>query len=103
MSKDISFNPKQISNAAKNALQRAQGYATFIFIIVVLLIYVFLVFRISTLTQAEPSEDAVAEKSGTVKRLKIDQGSIDKIQQLQDQNIAVQSLFDTARSNPFEE
>lgn len=94
---------KQLGTVAKNIITKLQRYATFIFIISILLIYAFLVFRISMLSQAEPSEDAIAEQSKTIKRLKLDQTSIDKIQQLEDQNIGVQSLFKSARDNPFQD
>ena len=101
MSQDI--NLKQITNHGASALKKARVYATFIFIITVLLIYSFLVLRISVLSQAEPSEAEAAEQAVTVKRLKIDQNAIDKIEELEDQNIAVQSLFQAARDNPFQD
>lgn len=94
---------KQLGTLARNTVAKLQRYAAFIFIISVLLIYAFLVLRISVLSQAEPSEEAIAEKSNTVKRLKIDQKAIDKIEQLEDQNIGVQSLFESARDNPFQD
>ncbi|MGI9027735.1 MAG: hypothetical protein ACR2FM_02740 [Candidatus Saccharimonadales bacterium] len=96
------LNVKQIGRSLQTGLSRSQRYATFIFIITILLIYSFLVFRIGTLSQAEPSEDAIAEKTNTVKRLKIDEDSIKKIIQLEDQNVAVKSLFNEARDNPFQ-
>lgn len=94
---------KQLIPAIKNSLSKLQRYTTFIFLISILLIYSFLIVRISVLSQAEPSEDAIAAQSNTIKRLKIDQASIDKIEQLEDQNIGVQSLFETARDNPFQD
>lgn len=105
MSKDIKFNLdiKQAGEAAKNALGKLQRYATFLSVVGILLVYSFLVLRISNLSQAEPSEDQITEQASTVKRLKIDQNAIDKIEQLEDQNIAVQSLFETARDNPFQD
>jgi hypothetical protein len=105
MSKDIKFNLdiKQAGELVKTGLGKLQRYATFLAIVGILLIYSFLVLQISTLSQAEPSEDQVAEQTNTVKRLRIDQNAIDKIEQLEDQNIAVQALFETARDNPFQD
>ncbi len=94
---------KQLGSIVRNLFSKIQKYAAFVFIISILLIYAFLVVRISTLSQAEPSEDAVAAQSNTIKRLKIDQASIEKIEQLEDQNIGVQSLFESARDNPFQD
>lgn len=92
---------KQLKTFLVKYLGKLQSYKTFIFIIAILLTYSFLVFRIDSLTRQEPSEDAVLEKANTVKRLRIDQEEIDKIQQLEDQNVGVQSIFESARDNPF--
>ena len=101
MSQDI--NVKQIGATAKKSLGRLKVYASFLAVIAILLIYSFLVFRVSTLSQAEPDEAAVAEKSNTIKRLRIDQNSVDKLDDLEDQNVGVQSLFEEARDNPFQD
>jgi hypothetical protein len=100
MSKDLDL--KKFNAAGKSIFARLRRYAGFMFLIGVLCIYGFLVLRISTLARTEPSDDEVAAQMSTVKRLKIDQSSIDKIQQLQDQNIAVKSIFEIARDNPFQ-
>jgi hypothetical protein len=67
------------------------------------LLYGFLVFQIGTLASKEPDESSVTEQLNAVKRLKIDQATIDKINQLQDQNVTVQSIFKDARDNPFQD
>jgi hypothetical protein len=100
MSKDLDIG--QIKTVGRSLLLKLQRSASFIFILVVLCVYGFLIFKISTLLQAEPSEDAISEQS-TVKRLKIDQNSINKIKELEDQNVGVQSLFESARDNPFQD
>ncbi len=94
---------KQLGSIIRSALSRMQGYATFIFIISILLIYAFLIVRISALSQATPNEDAIAEQSNTIKRLKLDETSIKKIEELESQNVGVQSIFETARDNPFQD
>lgn len=103
MNKGMKFNfdIKQIGDIVKNILGKVQRYTVFLSAIGILLVYSFLVLRVSTLSQAEPNEDQIAEQANTVKRLRIDQNSIDKIEQLEDQNIAVQALFQDARNNPF--
>lgn len=99
--KDIDL--QQFKTIALKIVKFGQAYAAFICILGGLLIYAFLVLRINVLTNAQPSDDAIAEKANTVKRLKIDEESINKIQNLQDQNIGVQSLFESARDNPFQD
>lgn len=78
-------------------------YHVFLFIVTFLGIYTFLVIRISSLTQTEPVLGADTSESDTIKRLQVDQETIDKIQELEEQNIEVQSLFKQARNNPFSE
>ena len=75
----------------------------FIFIVLQLIILSFLVYRINQYNQTEPTEEAIQEKLQTVQRPRIDQSALDKIQQLQDQNVQVDSLFNQARNNPFNE
>lgn len=87
----------------KPLLAATRRYAVLIFILAILSGFGFLAFRIGTLTNTEPSEDAVDEKLLSVKRPKVDQDALQKIQELQDQNITVQTLFKEARDNPFEE
>jgi len=62
-----------------------------------------LVLQIGQLSRQDPSDDAVSEKLSTIKTPKIDPATLKKIQQLQDQNVDVKSLFDQARNNPFSE
>ena len=73
-----------------------------IFLLVIAVIFGYLIWRIGTLANAEPSEEAIQEKLLTVVRPKIDADSIKTIQNLKAQNIDIQSYF-TDRENPFQE
>ena len=75
----------------------------FIYILIVLAAYTFLVVRINLLNRSEPTDEAVAEKLQSVQRPKLEPELLKKIQDLQDQNVEVQSLFKQARDNPFSE
>ena len=75
----------------------------FIYILIVLAAYTFLVIRINLLNRSEPTDEAVAEKLQSVQRPKLEPELLKKIQDLQDQNVEVQSLFKQARDNPFSE
>lgn len=97
------LDTKSLILITQKGLHYLQRYASFLFIIGVLLIYTFLVLRINALANVSPTDEAIAEKANTVKRLKLDQTSIDKIEQLEDQNVGVQSIFDKARTNPFQD
>ncbi|HSX23488.1 MAG TPA: hypothetical protein VLE74_00075 [Candidatus Saccharimonadales bacterium] len=99
----MKFDLKTLPAKLRPTLLLLKRYIVFMFMIIMLGILGFLVFRVNQYSRAEPSEDAVTEKLQTVQRPKIDQSVLDKIQQLQGQNIQVQTLFDRARSNPFSE
>lgn len=94
---------KDLVNKLQPLLQVTKRYVTLVFILAMLGIFSFMVFRINQFSSQDPSDDAIAEKLQTVQRPRLDQAVIDRIQQLQDQNIEVQTLFNEARNNPFNE
>jgi predicted negative regulator of RcsB-dependent stress response len=94
---------KDIPAKLEPVIQKIRRDIVLIFIVTLAVIFGFLVFRISQLAQSEPSETAVEEKLQQVKRPKIDEKAVEKIQQLEDTNVQVRSLFKQARENPFQE
>lgn len=78
-------------------------YTLLMLFLVLSTMYGFLAYRINVLTQAEPTDEVVAQKLNTVPRSKIDQTAIDKMRQLENENIEIKTLFEAARNNPFNE
>jgi hypothetical protein len=78
-------------------------YASFAFVLVGLAIFGFLVFKIRTFANIEPSETKIDEKISESRPIKIDQNAAEKVQELQDANVEIKSLFDSSRNNPFQE
>jgi hypothetical protein len=103
MKKNLELNPKRIKIQFWKIVRAIRRHTTIIFIVSVLSIYGFLIFQINQYSGIEPSEEEIAEQLNIIKRPKIDQETIDKIEQLEDQNVGVQSLFKSARDNPFED
>src|SRR4030095_1957018 len=99
----MKFDLKDIPKKIMPLLQVVKRYLVPIFLIFFVSVYAFLVFRVSTMARSEPDDDAVAEKLKTVQRPKLDQNAVDKIEELEDTNIQVQTLFNEARQNPFAE
>lgn len=99
----MNLSLKDIPKKLTPLFQASMRYLTLIVIVFFVAIYSFLVIRINNLAQSEPSDDAVAEKLQTVQRPRLDQSAVNKIEQLEDQNIEVQTLFKEARQNPFSE
>ncbi len=94
---------QDVLNKLKPALRFIKRYAVFIFVMLLFGIFGFFVLRINQYSRIDPTDDAVQEKLQAVQRPQVDQSALDKIQQLQDQNVQVHSLFDRARQNPFNE
>ena len=77
--------------------------AAFIFVcvILILLVYVLVVFKINNLANAEPSPDQETVVTGSIP--KIDGKAIQEIQSLEASNTKVKSKIENARNNPFHE
>lgn len=67
------------------------------------LIYGYLILLSGSLAQSEPSDQQVTESYKGADRPKIDQVIVDKLNELEDQNVQFQALIDEARRNPFSE
>ncbi len=98
----MNIDLKKITSKLSSVFRKLKSYAVFVTIILVLLAYGFIVVRIRTLTSHEPDTDTVSEQLKNLKKPVIDQATIDKIQQLEESNVQVKSLFNQARDNPFQ-
>ena len=83
-------------------LQGLRRYSLIIFIVFVATLYGFLFFRITTLTNTQPTQDAVNNQIKAAQLPYIDKSLVDKINALQNNNVNVKTLFDQARSSPFQ-
>lgn len=77
-------------------------YAVIIFIIVVAGIFGFMTLQISVYSNAEPTSDQIEEKKNSLSQVKLNDEAAQKIQELEDKNINIESLFNNGRANPFE-
>jgi hypothetical protein len=91
-----------MQSSLQNVLKQIAPYRIALFILLLVGMYGFLVWRVSTLANVEPDSTAVAAKAPPA-RPKIDKATLDKIKQLQDGSVNVQTLFNQARQNPFQE
>jgi nitrate reductase NapE component len=82
-------------------LKQLMGLRIPLFLLLVVGVYGFIVWRISTLQQVQPNLDAVSSKLQASTH--IDQATITKVKQLQDNSVNVNALFNKARNNPFQE
>lgn len=101
MSKDIKLDLKSLEALPKKFSSKAGRHASFAGVMLVLLVYLFVVWRISQLATAEPPEDTTVLIQTSIP--KVDKKAIDQIQTLEQNNTEVHSLFNNARNNPFQE
>ena len=101
MSKSISLNNSKAF--VKKSARLLNTYRAFIFFIIVALLYSFIIWRINMLAVATPNVTDIqaAKNQNTVPH--IDQSVVNKMQSLKDNSVNVQTLFENARNNPFNE
>lgn len=94
---------KQLTAKLKPIAAIGRRYLTFIVILLFLILYAVVIVRIDHLSAVTPTDAQVVGKEKSIAHPKVDQATLDKINQLQSQNIQVQALFSQARNNPFSE
>jgi hypothetical protein len=97
--RDMSTLQEQLRNVPNNILRNRLP----IFMLVVILTYGFIALRVNTLSGAEPNENAVVSSESNLPQPHIDEVTVNKIQQLQNNSVNVQALFNQARQDPFQE
>ena len=81
---------------------RKLGKYSFLFFLVFLAaIYGFILYRVNTLATAEPTDDVTSKIISRTPH--VDKEVVTQLQDLKDNSVSVQTLFDEARSNPFQE
>lgn len=101
MKSDLSL--AKLVKSLRESERKVAAYKAFLFFLALAALYGFIVWRINVLSSAPPSASDLSSASKGTAQPHIDQTTIDKIKSLQDNNVNVQSLFDQARQNPFQE
>lgn len=84
-------------------VQKTRRYSVLAFLLLVFTLYGFILLRINSLGNIQPSSDAVNSHVQAAHVLNIDKSVVKQLQSLQDNSVSVKSLFNQARSNPFQE
>jgi hypothetical protein len=92
-----------VKNQLQHTFKRLLRLRVALFLLLVVIVYAFVIWRVDTLSNAQPPADVIASKLSSSKNPRIDQVTVDKITQLQDNSVNVQALFNQARQNPFHE
>jgi nitrate reductase NapE component len=95
------FNIKSFRTKAGDQLQKIRPYSFVIFLVFVAGIYGFVVWRVQTLSDIQPTPDSVSSQVQKGQSLRIDPQIVQQLKSLQENSVSVKTLFDEARSNPF--
>lgn len=98
---DIKLDFGAIGASLGGLLKRLRGYRALIFFLLVASLYGYIVWRINTYSNAPANQ--TEENSQLAAQPHIDQSTVQKMQDLQNNSVSVQSLFNQARENPFQE
>ena len=99
----VSLNLKSLKTRVTKLIKFSAKHAIFTTLILVLLIYIWVVWQISQLATAEPTPEAENTALASTNIPKVDKKAVEQIQALEKGNTEIQSLFNSARNNPFKE
>ncbi len=94
------LNLSNLTDIYHAGLGKLHKYAALLFFIFVAVIYGFIMLQINSLSNPEPTQATISTKSKTPH---IDKNVVSQLNQLKDNSVTVQTLFDEARNNPFNE
>ena len=77
-------------------------YAVILFFVLVAGVYAFVVLQINTLSNAQPSQADIDAQTKSTTLPRIDPKIAEQLEQLEDNSVNVQTLFEQARNNPFQ-
>ncbi len=79
-----------------------RSYLWLIIILYFAVIYAYVLFKINSQAQAQPSSSAVSAQLKTTPHAAINPTVIKQLEQLQNNSVSVQVLFNQSRQNPFQ-
>lgn len=97
MNKDL--NLKSLPATLAASFHKLGRYSVIVFFLFIAVIYGFLLYRINTLTAAEPDSSSLPKNNSP----RISEDVVNKVLDLKDNSVSVQALFEDARNNPFQE
>jgi hypothetical protein len=93
---------KSLIAKADAGLAEVRRFSLLLFIAFVALLYGFVLLRVNSLSNAQPSGDSVTSQVQAAQVPHIDKSVVKQLESLHNNNVNVQTLFNEARSNPFQ-
>jgi hypothetical protein len=96
------FDIKSLRVKAGAALQKAQRFSLVLFICFIALLYGYVMLRINTLSNTQPTPESVSSQVKAAGLPHIDESVVQQLESLHNNSVNVQALFNDARNNPFQ-
>lgn len=78
-------------------------FSVIFFVLLLAAVYGFVLMRVQTLSNVQPSDAAVSAQVKLSATPHINPSVVQQMQSLQDNSVSIHALFDQARNNPFQE
>jgi hypothetical protein len=98
-----SLDLRAISNGLRMLVPRLLRFAVVFFVLLLAGVYGFVLWRVQGLSNVQPTDTDVSTEVKLSATPHVNQTVIKQMQDLQDNSVSVHTLFDQARSNPFQE
>lgn len=93
---------KSLTTQASTGLAKARRFSFPLFLCLVAVLYGFVLLRIHSLNDMEPSSESVTSQVEAAQVPHIDEATVKQLESLENNSVNVQTLFNEARSNPFQ-
>lgn len=93
---------QELINKLTSDTRKLRRYSMICFIVLVVTVYGFLLLRITTLSNQQPTEAEISSQTNASQVPHIDKDVVEQLKSLEDNSVSVQTLFNQARSNPFQ-
>lgn len=101
MSQDNSKTNKLSLQTFKERFAKERKYLWLFFLLFFILIYGYMAYKISNFNSAKPTSFQVSNDLKTTALPTINPNVVNQLEQMQNNSVSVQSLFNSARTNPF--
>ncbi|MDB5175593.1 MAG: hypothetical protein JWM81_451 [Candidatus Saccharibacteria bacterium] len=101
--KKPSTDKPDLTKILGEVLAKVSRFRLLIFIALVCIVYGYILFTITSLSNAQPTDTMVSAQKSPITSARVDKKVISQLRQLQDNSVSVQELFNQARDNPFQE
>ena len=98
----LSINAESFKALGKKLAHGLSRYAGILIFVLISGVYGFVLLRINVLSNAQPSQEAIDAQTTAAPVPRIDPEVARQLEELEDNSVNVQTLFNQARNNPFQ-